>query len=106
MISCPGSSPRSRLDPDGIHGVAHWGRVLENGRRLAAATGADPAVIEMFAIFHDACRWSEGRDPDHGPRGAQLAGGLRVEIGLSAPQLADLVSACACHTRGRTRARA
>ena len=89
-----------RLKPDGIHGVAHWGRVLENGRRLAAATGADTAVIEMFALFHDACRWSEGSDPDHGPRGARLAGTMRAQTGLDPSQLEELLSACECHTRG------
>jgi hypothetical protein len=29
-----------RLPPFGIHGVTHWGRVLENGRRLAAGRRA------------------------------------------------------------------
>jgi len=89
-----------QLNPDGIHGVAHWGRVLENGRRLAALTGADPAVIEMFALFHDACRWGEGRDPDHGPRGARLAESMRAQTGLDRSQLENLLRACECHTRG------
>ena len=96
----PGILAQYRLNPDGIHGATHWGRVLENGRRLAAATGADPAIIEMFAIFHDACRWSEGRDPEHGPRGARLAEALRAKTGLDGSQLEDLLNACQCHTRG------
>ena len=57
-----------RLNPDGVHGVGHWGRVLENGRRLAGSTRADLDVIELFAIFHDPCRLSDGKDADHGPR--------------------------------------
>ena len=89
-----------RLNPKGIHGVAHWGRVLENGRRLAAATGADLAVIEMFAIFHDACRWRDGRDPDHGPRSARLAERLGMQTGLNDSQISELVRACECHTIG------
>jgi uncharacterized protein len=89
-----------RLNPDGIHGVPHWGRVLENGRRLAPATGADLAVIEMFAIFHDSCRKSDGWDPDHGSRGAALAWRMRMHIGLDDLQIVELVSACQCHTRG------
>jgi len=32
------------------HGVAHWARVLENGRRLAAETGADLEVVDWPAI--------------------------------------------------------
>jgi len=89
-----------RLNPQGIHGVPHWGRVLENGRRLCAVTGADPAVIEMFCIFHDACRWTEGWDPGHGPRGASLARRFREQTGLDDSQFADLISACDNHTSG------
>ena len=89
-----------RLDPEGTHGVPHWGRVLENGRRLAVETRADAAVIEMFSVFHDACRWSDGRDPGHGPRGAALAWQLRDQLGLDDGQLALLMSACAFHTGG------
>jgi uncharacterized protein len=89
-----------RLNPLGIHGVTHWGRVLENGRRLAPATGADLAVIEMFAIFHDSCRHSDGWDPGHGPRGARLAESVRALTGLSDPQFLELIAACECHTSG------
>jgi len=51
------------LNADGIHGVPHWGRVLENGRRLA---------------------WR-----------------MRMHIGLDDFQIAALISACQCHTRGQ-----
>ena len=47
-------------------------RVAENGRRLAPVTGADPQVVELFAVFHDACREGEGVDRGHGRRGAEL----------------------------------
>jgi hypothetical protein len=36
------------LDPRGPHGVAHWARVLENGRRLARSTGATLHVVEPW----------------------------------------------------------
>jgi len=88
------------LNPNGIHGVPHWGRVLENGKRMAAETGADRAVIEMFAIFHDACRKSDAWDPDHGPRGATLAWTMRTQTGLDDNQISELVIACECHTSG------
>ncbi len=90
-----------RLEPGGIHGVSHWARVLENGLRLAAATGADFAVVELFAVFHDSRRFNEGYDPGHGRRGAELARRLRGD----AFELADgpfqlLHRACSGHTGG------
>jgi uncharacterized protein len=89
-----------RLDLRGIHGITHWARVLENGRRLATLTGADPAVVELFSVFHDACRHTDGHDPDHGPRAAALVRGMREQIGLDDARFDMLVEACACHTRG------
>ena len=56
------------LDAAGAHGVAHWARVLENGRRLSAATGADERVVTLFALFHNSRRVNEHRDPAHGRR--------------------------------------
>ena len=53
-----------RLDWDGIHGLAHWERVRENGLRLAGITGARTDVVELFAYFHDACRHNNSRDPE------------------------------------------
>lgn len=53
-----------RLDLDGSHGVDHWLRVLDNGRRLAALTGADDGVLRWFALLHDCCRISNGSDPE------------------------------------------
>ena len=89
------------LDPSGIHGVKHWARVLANGRRLAESTGANRKVIELFAVFHDACRISDGADRNHGPRGAELAKALRGSLfALPEDQCNLLYSACADHTRG------
>ena len=65
------------LSPWGIHGLSHWARVLENGRRLAAVNGAILEVVELFAVLHDARRENEGMDPGHGRRGADLAALLR-----------------------------
>ncbi len=58
---------------EGIHGVPHWARVLENGRRLSEATGAERDIVELFAVFHDSRRINEGVDDGHGRRGAELA---------------------------------
>jgi uncharacterized protein len=87
----------------GIHGIAHWARVLENGRRLSASTGARQLVVELFAIFHDSRRRNEGRDPGHGQRGAELARHLRAaHIDLQDSDFELLIEACERHTEGGT----
>lgn len=65
------------LDPFGVHGIAHWARVLENGRALAGFCGADRRVVELFAVFHDCKRCNDHGDAGHGPRAAEVAAGLR-----------------------------
>jgi uncharacterized protein len=91
------------LQPDGLHGLSHWGRVLENGLLLAETTGADKTVVTLFAVFHDACRRNEGIDPGHGQRGAELASQL-ISVsqpeGVTPEQLALLEDACRLHTKG------
>lgn len=66
-----------RLLPSGVHGVTHWARVAENGRRLAEVTGAHRDIVTLFAYLHDACRILEEWDPDRGPRSAKLAADWR-----------------------------
>ena len=92
-----------RLEWHGIHGADHWARVRNNGLRLAALNGANPSVVETFAFLHDACRCSDGNDPDHGPRAAAFAQSLNGGVlHLSAAELQDLSDACIHHTRGQT----
>jgi uncharacterized protein len=89
----------------GVHGVAHWARVLENGRRLALLSGADPEVIELFALLHDSRRRNEAIDPGHGRRGAEFADRLRGSlIELDDVRFQLLTEACARHTEGLTEA--
>ncbi|HVN56549.1 MAG TPA: hypothetical protein VMT46_19640, partial [Anaerolineaceae bacterium] len=91
-----------RLSPWGIHGLAHWARVLENGRRLQAQTGARLDVVELFAVFHDSQRRNDGIDIGHGGRGASLAMALQgagYEIDNAGLYL--LAAACKGHTSGR-----
>src|SRR5262245_26713220 len=86
------------LPRDGVHGVAHWARVLENGLRLSAVTGAKVAVVELFAVFHDARRENEHTDPGHGRRGAELAGLFRGWLfDLDDGDFALLEVACSDH---------
>lgn len=90
-----------KLDPQGLHGLPHWERVLQNGLRLAEHTGADSTVITLFAYFHDACRGNEWKDPEHGVRGAALAQKLRGKFfSCSDAQVDLLVIACSRHTGG------
>ena len=91
------------LDWNGIHGAGHWERVRQNGLRLAPSTGAKEEVIEYFAVLHDARRLSNGSDPEHGPRAAELvreiAGSL---VPLPENDLELLIVACRDHTFGLT----
>ncbi len=87
----------------GDHGVAHWARVLENGRLLAGETGANLEVVQLFAVLHDSRRINEVIDFDHGPRAAEFARTLRGGM-FDLPDEAFhlLHRACAGHTHERT----
>ncbi len=87
----------------GLHGIAHWGRVLETGQRLAAQNGADIQVVKYFAIFHDSRRTNEGEDPMHGYRGAQLVEKFKSKLNLTEFQLEELKYSCRNHTNGTTK---
>ncbi len=92
---------RYPLEPNGLHGIGHWARVLENGRRLAEKTGAMIEVVELFAIFHDSQRQNDGSDPGHGSRGARLAEEMRGKwFDLTDMAFNHLVDACSLHTNG------
>ena len=90
------------LNPTGTHGISHWGRVLENGLRLAEMNSADPVVVTYFALFHDSRRINEHIDYGHGKRGAELFLELSAEISVSEYQRAEIVEACSHHTDGTT----
>ena len=93
------------LEWDGIHGVSHWARVLENGLRLAKETNADVDVVRLFAVLHDSRRINDGHDPRHGERAAEFAEQVRGELfDLDDGRFALLRVACAQHTSGRTHA--
>lgn len=91
------------LDPEGVHGEAHWGRVRENGLRLAECTGADTMVVELFAYLHDVKRENNGFDREHGPRAAAFIEALDASLlPVSAPARQQLIYACRLHTAGLT----
>ena len=91
------------LPLNGDHGVAHWARVLENGRQLAGETGASVEVVSLFAVLHDSRRVSEVSDPEHGPRAAEFATELRGSVfDLDDHEFRLLYRACEGHTHERT----
>jgi uncharacterized protein len=85
-----------------LHGEGHWRRVAAAGLALLPETpGADPAVVFLFALFHDSMRFNDGHDPRHGPRGAALARELRGEaFDLEEAEMDVLGFACEEHTNG------
>ncbi len=88
---------------DGIHGITHWGRVMDNGLRLAELNGADKEITALFAIFHDCRRQNESRDDGHGKRGGDFAYTLRGSLLTLDNKRFDLLYyACASHTSGKT----
>jgi len=88
---------------NGIHGITHWARVMENGLRLAALNGADPFIVALFAVFHDSKRKNESRDEGHGKRGGDFADSLRGDLLQIDNDKFDLLyDACSNHTSGKT----
>lgn len=82
-----------------IHGISHWGRVHANGLKIAAESGANVQVVELFAFFHDSCRINDGYDPQHGARGAEYACQLRGDyFELTDSEFELLYVACRDHT--------
>ncbi|MDR3575328.1 MAG: hypothetical protein P4L50_15820 [Anaerolineaceae bacterium] len=94
-----------RLPLNGVHGISHWARVLENGRMLAASTGALLPVVELFAVLHDSRRPNEGVDFTHARLGADYAASLRGRLfELSDADFQLLYTACRDHTSGKIEA--
>lgn len=89
-----------RINWYGNHGILHWARVYEIGMKLAKQTGANSEVVQLFALFHDARRHNEHSDPDHGPRGAELAMQLWKPFfpTLGSTEFTLLHQACCLHT--------
>jgi uncharacterized protein len=94
---------RSPLHRSYVHGDQHWRAVAEVGLRLLPETRkADPMVVFLYSLFHDAMRENEDSDPEHGHRGAELAEELNGRYFLlPAERLSLLLDACSQHTDAR-----
>ena len=93
---------RSTGKHSSIHGESHWQRVAAVGLALLPKTpDADPALVFLFALFHDSMRLNDNHDPLHGPRGAALARELRGEtFDLEDAEMGLRGFACEEHTNG------
>ncbi|MCD8516685.1 MAG: hypothetical protein LRY61_05360 [Burkholderiaceae bacterium] len=90
-----------RISWHGTHGANHWARVLHHGKHIAAQTGADLLVVELFAFLHDSCREDEYRDPEHGARGGGIcAQPERQVFHLTGDRLDTLCFAIRDHSGG------
>ncbi|HEY3418809.1 MAG TPA: HD domain-containing protein [Armatimonadota bacterium] len=90
------------LGADSIHGPEHWRRVERHAVELAEHNGGDLLVVRLFAVFHDVCRVNDGRDDEHGARGAEQALRLRGRcFELTDDKFAQLHYACCWHTAGQ-----
>lgn len=87
-----------------IHGELHWSAVAAAGYHLCKMTPeADRRVVLLFAMFHDSMRESDGPDPEHGARAAELAYKLQEsgDLELADEQLATLEEALVYHDKGQ-----
>lgn len=84
-----------------IHGLTHWNCVFENGLVIAKETGANIELVELFALFHDSCRFDDGNDPHHGRRAAEWVASMRTDLPVLPEDLfQDLLTALRDHTKG------
>ncbi|MFO7710090.1 MAG: HD domain-containing protein [Desulfobacterales bacterium] len=84
-----------------IHGPVHWQRVESFGLKIAERSGADVAVVRLFALLHDACRLDDGDDPEHGPRAAALLHRIVPSVFAIDPKRFELLEhAVRHHTSG------
>jgi uncharacterized protein len=85
------------------HGWEHWNQVARIGLVLAREMpAADPELIFLFALLHDAQRMSEDHDPEHGERATAFAHHLnqRGLLNLDAERLEQLAFALTYHDKG------
>lgn len=87
-----------------LHGEGHWKCVAWAGLKLLPGVpGCDPAVVLLFALFHDSMRLNDGHDPAHGRRGGRFARSLHGSLFTLPPAKLDLLQlACDRHASGGT----
>lgn len=86
------------LGEDSIHGIFHWGRVIENGLHISKYNNANKKIIITFGFFHDVKRYINGNDPLHGIRGGNYLREFKGLINLTDEELETTAMACEGHT--------
>jgi len=84
------------------HGEAHWKLVAQCGLRLSQKVeSCDAWVVLLFAVFHDAMRFDDGNDWEHGQRACDLIHHMDANswLFLSHGQLDILTTACHLHSQ-------
>lgn len=86
--------------PDPAHDLEHVRRVVANARRLAAAEGADPAVVLPAAWLHDCVvvPKDSARRASASRLAAERAGAYLREAGYPAEQIPAIEHAIAAHS--------
>lgn len=90
---------QSRWTLGDTHGISHWKRVRENGKKLLDSN-VDPVVVQFFAYLHDSCRQDDFEDLHHGVRAAEWISSIRdlyLQC-LTDEQIEKLKTACRLHT--------
>jgi len=87
-----------------LHGEDHWRRVAVAGSRIVEGRpGADPLVVLLFALLHDAGRLRDFYDEHHAYRGARIARELLAGGDLlPLDRLETLLHAIERHDAGET----
>ena len=91
-----------QLDLKGVHGIAHWLRVVVNGRMIAKHLDVNIKVIELFALIHDSRRWNHLSDINHGLRAADFCNSLNAKwFAADETEMRLLRTACRYHSDGK-----
>lgn len=83
---------------DGIHGIYHWARVIENGWEISQDNNANMKVITAFGLFHDCKRENDEHDPEHGFRGGEFMEKYKDKLNLTEEEFQKAKIACSGHT--------
>lgn len=91
-----------QLDLKGVYGIAHWLRVVINGRMIAKYLDVNLKVIELFALIHDSRRWNHLSDINHGLRAADFCNSLNGKwFAANETEMRLLRTACRYHSDGK-----
>ena len=78
-----------KLNINGVHGLEHWLTVMKTGQEIAKTNGGDYSVVTLFGIFHDCCRLTDQKDPEHGVRAAQYVKLLEIDLSTHQREILD-----------------